>query len=249
MGLPIAIPSSIMVDGGSEMAVWKESKRQRGFTLVELLLAIFIFAIVISSVYGAYRFSFSIIHGSEARLLIFRNARVAMERIAADLDGIVAGSGGVLEGERHDHAGKRGDSLAFVSSAHLALSKEDAVGGYTLIRYFVERDEDKGLLNLHRSDAVPFPGAADGGNEARQEILCQGLTEVAFTYLDEDGSEKEEWQSDEGDKGSNKGERQKEPVLPALVYVKLTFAESPDSEAGNIFRTAVALPQKAGSGQ
>lgn len=231
------------------MARRKGCKRQRGFTLVELLLAIFIFAIVISSVYGAYRFSFSIIYGSEARLLISRNARVAMERIAADLDGIVAGPGGVLEGERHDDAGKRGDSLAFVSSAHLVLSKEDATGGYTLIRYSVERDEDKGLLNLYRSDTVLFPGAADKGNEARKDVLCQGLKEVAFTYRDEDGSEKEEWQSDEGNGAAQEGEQQKEPMLPALVYVKLTFAEYPDSEGESIFRTAVALPQKAKSGQ
>jgi general secretion pathway protein J len=238
-----------MVDGGSEMGGGKGDQRQRGFTLVELLLAIFIFAIVISSVYGAYRFSFSIIHGSEARLLISRNARVAMERIAADLDGIVAGPGGLLEGERHDHSGKRGDSLAFVSSAHLVLSKADAIGGYTLIRYSVERDEGKGFLNLYRSDTVLFPGAAEEGNEARQDILCQGLKEVAFTYRDEDGTEKEEWQSDEGSKAAKKEEQQQGPLLPALVYVKLTFAESPDSEGETIFRTAVALPQKAESGQ
>jgi general secretion pathway protein J len=225
------------------------SQRQRGFTLVELLLAIFIFAIVISSVYGAYRFSFTIIHGAEARLLISRNARVAMERITADLDGIVAGPGGVLEGERHDHAGKRGDSLAFVSSAHLLLSKEDAIGGYTLIRYSVQRDEDKGLLNLYRADTVLFPGAAEEDNGARQDILCQGLKEVAFTYRDEDGAEREEWQSDEDNKGAEEEKQKREPLLPALVYVKLTFAESPDSEGETIFKTAVALPQKAESGQ
>lgn len=234
-----------MVDRRTEMDRCGNRKAERGFTLVELLIAIFIFAIVISSVYGAYRATFKIIHGSESRLSISRNARVAMERITDDLHSIVAGPGGELRGERHDQGGTRGDSLAFISSSHLVLNKQDSQAGYAVIAYSALRNEKSGLLELHRSDRVILPGAEKEKNDLQQEILAEGLREVNFTFLDADGRETDEWQSDEGREDRGGGEDLAEPLLPALIYVKLVFAEAADSKEGTVFKTAVALPQKA----
>ncbi|MGB3223162.1 MAG: prepilin-type N-terminal cleavage/methylation domain-containing protein, partial [Desulforhopalus sp.] len=64
---------------------------QRGFTLIELLIAMFIFAIVVSSVYGAYRSSFHVIHGSEYQLQVANNARIVLERLSEDLEAILPG--------------------------------------------------------------------------------------------------------------------------------------------------------------
>lgn len=222
-----------------------------GFTLVELLIAIFIFAIVISSVYGAYRATFKVINGSESHLAISRNARVAMERITDDLKSIVAGPGGELRGDRHDLAGNRGDSLAFISSSHLVLNEKDSLAGYAVIAYSVERNGQSGLLDLYRSDRVILPGAVKEASDLQQDILAEDLREVKFTYLDADGKVTDEWQSDEGRSGRQEGEEPAEPLLPALVYVKLVFAEAAESKKaadnknGTVFETAVALPQRA----
>ena len=228
----------------------------RGFTLIELLLAIFIFAIVVSSVYGAYRSTFKIVHGSESLLATSRTARVAMERMTDDLLAIVSDSGGALRGEKHDISGSRGDSLAFVSSVHLALSKTEAVNGYASIAYSVELDKDDGLLNLYRSDTVLLPGGKIGEKEKdlRKEMLAKGLTEMRLTYLDKDGKKTDEWQSDEGQKMLDAKGKQAEPLLPALIYLQLSFGKSIDSKAidskgGTVFKTAVALPQKSKSRQ
>ncbi len=226
-----------------------DNTQGRGFTLVELLIAIFIFAIVVSSVYGAYRSTFKIVHDSESLLATSRTARVAMERMTDDLISIVGDSGGELRGEKHDISGARGDSLAFVSSVHLVLSKTEALNGYSSIAYTVELDKDDGLLNLYRSDTVLLPGGNTGENDLRKEMLAKGLQEMRITYLDKDGKKTDEWHSDEGQRMLGAQGTQIEPLLPALIYLHLTFGKSVDSKGGTVFETAVALPQKSKSRQ
>jgi general secretion pathway protein J len=221
----------------------------RGFTLVELLVAIFIFAIVVSSVYGVYRSTFEIVHGSESLLAASRAARVAMERMTDDLTAIVGDSGGALQGEKHDIAGARGDSLAFVSSIYPVLSKTETFNGYSSIVYTVELDKDAVLLNLYRSESVLLPGGDAEEKDILKEILAQGLIEMRITYLDKDGSKTDEWRSDEGQKMLGEKGQQAEPLLPALIYLQLTFGKSIDSKGGIAFETAVALPQKSKSKQ
>ena len=213
---------------------------ERGFTLVELLIAIFIFAIVVSAVYGSYRATFHIVHGSEYRLRIANSARIVLERVAEDLGSIVTGPGGAFSGETHDYSGKRGDSLAFVSNAHLVLRKTDTRSGPVLIRYEVEPDEETGLLNLYRSDIVPLPGTEINDDDARKLLICRGLQEIQFTYLDLDGNETEEWQVEEVVSPGEGAAAEKSP-FPSLVSVELRFAESAESDVSTVFKTAVAL--------
>lgn len=234
-----------MVDGRTEMSRCCCREKDTGFTLIELLIAIFIFAIVISSVYGAYRTTFRTIHSAESYLTVSRNGRVAIQRITDDLKSIVSGPGGEFRGERHDLAGTRGDSLTFISSSHLSLSKKDGPAGYAVIAFSAQRNEQSGLIDLYRSDRVLVPAAKQEENEPSREILCEGLQAVTFSYTDEDGREIDEWRSDEGRPAPEEGDAPPEPLLPALVYVKLVFAQSIDSKDRTVFKTAVALPQNA----
>ncbi len=215
-------------------------RQERGFTLVELLIAIFIFAIVVSSVYGSYRATFHIINGSESRLQIANGARVVFEILAEDLGSIVTGPGVVFRGETNDYSGNRGDSLSFVSSAHLVLRKADIHAGPVLIRYEVEPDAETGLLNLYRLQSVLLPGVAPDEEEAARHLVCRGLQEFRFTYLDRDGNETEEWQVEEREV-PGEGTAEEESPLPALVSVELRFAEEMDSDDSTLFKTAVAL--------
>lgn len=215
--------------------------REKGFTLVEILIAVSIFAIVISSVYGSYRATFHIVHGSEFRLKIANSARVVVERLSDDLSSIVTGPGGVFRGERHGYSGARGDSLSFVSAAHLVLTKADTLSGYALVEYLVEPDEETGLLNLYRLDIVLLPGIETGGEDIQKHLICQGLQEFRFTYFDRDGNETEEWQVEEV-VAPSEGAALGESPFPSLVGVELKFAESVESDSSTFFKTAVALP-------
>lgn len=231
-----------MADRQNRVAIRSNLAAEMGFTLVELLIAVFIFAIVISSVYGSYRATFATVDGAEGRLQMSAGASIVLERMADDLAAIVAGPGGYFRGEKQEHLSRRGDSLTFISTAHLALDRDELISGRNLIEYSVEPAEEGGLLQLYRSDTRLLPGVDAADSEPRRYVICTGLQEVRFSYVDAEGGEAEEWQDDEQQLPGAEGGEQ-EPTLPGLVYMELRFADSMESDQGTVFRTAAALPQ------
>lgn len=207
----------------------------RGFTLLELLLAIFIFAIVVSAVYGAYRITFSLVNSTERKMETAGKARIVLERITEDLSSLVQTERGLLTGEQNESSGLRGDSLSFISAVHIGLTKKDDLGGYTLIQYSAEQDEGTGLLKLYRSDSPLLPGTNVDAAEGGKYLLCDGLKEVRFSYFNDEGVESEDWYS-QGDESA--GEKLSFPVM---VVVGLQFSESAESEDVSSFTTSVAL--------
>lgn len=228
-----------MAAGRKKMCRCSSLRPGDGFTLVELLLAIFIFAIVVSSVYGSYRVTFNVIHGSESRLKMANGARVVLERLNEDLSSVIKGPEGSLHGKRTDFSGKRGDSLSFISESHLILHQTDSSGGPALVEYHIEKDDNTGLLNLYRSEQLLLPGVEINEEEAKKYLICRDLQELRLRYFDQDGNESDEWQSDNGISPGEEAET--DPSLPSLVAIELTFAEAGDSDTGTLFKTAVAL--------
>ena len=211
----------------------------RGFTLIELTIAMSIFAIVISAVYGAYRATFQITRGSEYQAEVAQHAGIVLDRIAEDLGSLVISKGGFFLGEEHGFAGFRGDSLSFISYAHIILSKSDPPAGRAMIRYSVEQNNKSGLLRLYRSDTILLPGVEPGKEEESRDILCDGLKEVRFTYHDKQGNPNAEWLSNGGGMG---GEKPLE--FPAVVEVELHFSEFENSKRSYTYKTAIALPME-----
>jgi general secretion pathway protein J len=215
-------------------------KKNRGFTLVELLLAIFIFSIVVSTVYGSYRVTFGLVNRTEQKLAIAGRAHVVLERIVEDISSLVQTDVAGFTGEQHENSGMRGDSLSFVSAVHIGLTKKDDLGGYSLVQYSAEEDEETGLLNLYRSGSPLLPGTDGDEIEGQKYLLCDGLKEVRFSYFNDEGVDSEEWRSQEDE---SVPENQNFPVMVVIV---LQFAESPESEQTSIFTTSVALPRVDG---
>jgi general secretion pathway protein J len=213
-------------------------RRETGFTLIELLFAIFIFAIVISAVYGAYRATFQVTLSSEEHMRESNKARAALERITEDLTAIVTGPGGSLLGSEQDISGGRADTMTFISSSHVALSKKETIAGDARISYSVVADETDNTITLMRSDTIILPGAA--GDNDTTFLLCDGLKEVRFSYTSPDGETTTEWEGEsvEGDDGKLIA-----PELPKLITIELVFANEQKDGNGSVFKTAVALSE------
>lgn len=220
------------------MRFFKSIEEENGFTLLEVLLAMTLFAVVVSVVYSSYSATFTTAHHLEARIVINNKARIVMERLVEDLESVYLGHGGFLKGERKDVGENRGDTLQFTSTAHLIFNKDQLPVSFTTIGYRVATGDDD-LLHLYRSDSPYRPAEI---NEIDEEnlgyLLCDGLKSVQLTYINQEDEEVEDWNSnDDNDRDDNKTKK-----IPKMILITLIFADSVESGDTQVFKTGVSLP-------
>ena len=217
------------------------SSNNKGFTLLEILLAFFIFSILFVTIYASYSGSFKIINMTESRMEIYRKAAIAMDRISEDLQasyisilppnsfGEPAGYTRFL-GEDQDINGRAAGTMSFFSRIEPLFSEEMEMATGQLISYDVVQGDEEGELVLLRSENPEF---IDNTEERGGLTLCDGLQGITFTYFDDDGESHERWDSDSEDfEGS----------LPRMVSVSLEFLNYENPDAPLRFMTGIALP-------
>jgi len=214
-----------------------------GFTLLEILIALFIFAIVLSTLFTSYTGTFKIMEGTESQAGMYSKARITLARIQEDLESVCftpAKSQSSFDapppptrfvGEESEIGGRKADTLRFASLAHLIFNEDDLDAGSAEIRFEVREEGEGDAFCLYRVDTPLFnepPEAGTGGL-----LLCDGLYSVTFTYVDKEGESYESWDST-SDSFLNK--------LPAMVKVSLEFMNEQDEQPPLKFVTAVAIP-------
>ena len=216
-----------------------------GFTLLEILLAMFIFSIVLSILYGAYTGTFRNVDETESQADIYRMARIALERIAEDLESAyIPPWAGVREsegktppsaafvGQTAQISDRRADTLMFISRAHLVFDEEEVDTTVARISYDVRQSaEDEEVFVLYRLDIPGFleqPEEKGGGL-----ILCDGLHAVGFTYYDDEGRVYDGWDS------SNEEFKDR---LPVMVSIVLEFLDKRNPGTPLKFVSGVVLP-------
>ncbi|MDD3815616.1 MAG: prepilin-type N-terminal cleavage/methylation domain-containing protein [Desulfocapsaceae bacterium] len=215
----------------------KSAQRSSGFTLLEILMAISIFAIVVSLAYGSYRATFLIIDTTESQTEIYNKASIAMDRISSDLGSLYLGTSGFLQGKTQNIGNKEADTIRFTSTAHLILNKNEQAAGYATISYTVEEDPETKTLRLFRLDKAFLPIESDEPDTKRGLLLCDGLEEVQIIYHLSQGEQRDNWDSKEIQKSDSNA-----PKLPDRIEISLLFMGQ-DEEAQPIrFTTAVTFP-------
>ncbi|KPK30985.1 MAG: hypothetical protein AMK69_01875 [Nitrospira bacterium SG8_3] len=221
------------------------SRDRAGFTLLEILLAMVIFAIVLSTLYTAYTGTFRNMDETESQADIYRMARIALERIAEDLESayippwaLSPEAGGEnlqpapFVGADAQISDRSADTLLFFSRAHLVFDEEEVDTTIGRISYDVrESEEGEDVFVLYRSDT---PGFEEGPEQGKGGlILCDGLHAVNFTYYDDGGRGYDRWDS------ANEEFKDK---LPVMVSIVLEFVNEGNPEAPLKFVSGVVLP-------
>jgi len=219
------------------IAVSSWAGRSPGFTLLEILMAISIFAIVISLAYGSYRATFRIIDNTESQAEIYSKARVAMERISNDLASLYPGPTGLLQGAPI-HSGNTDTGLIHLTSmAHLVLNKTELPAGYATITYRTEQDRETDTLRLFRCDKPFRPAETQKPDPDKGLLLVDGLQDIQIFYHSKDKDQQDTWDSKELRKGDTSARN-----FPDRIEINLLFANpTPDGKPLR-FSTAVTFP-------
>lgn len=218
-----------------------------GFTLLEILVAILIFGVVMSSLFISFRSLMFEPDGIQQTLSREEMARTALDRMAADLQAVHVPLPPAyrppeindppdphrLVGTVDFALNRAFGRLRFSSLAHLPM-RNTGRRGIAQIVYYVQAAEDDTFVLRRADDLAPYP---DPEALNQDPVLCENVYSLSFRFMDETGESRESWNSDaeEFDHAS--------PVAVA-IRLELGEAENPD-----VFETEVLLPvRRAKSG-
>ena len=211
-----------------------------GFTLIEILTAIFILSIVVSLVLGSFDGIFSSADHINISTDLFEMGNSALNRVVSDLSALHAMSYPRYKppdidddpelyrvvAETRSTGGESFTWLRFSSLAHLPLNQDNREGIAQIV-YYVQETDDNGFI-LKRSDALyPYPDFEESEDDP---VVCEQLREFKMTFFDDEGLERDEWDSESDDT---------EYSTPRAVGIRLSVG---DEAAPFVFRTQVVLP-------
>ena len=215
-----------------------------GFTLLEILIAIAILALVMSSLYGAYSGTLETTEMVESARDVDQVARLALMQMVDDFSALYYRK---AEGENEDSPfrfqggmdaeGEGGTVVQFASTCHLGFDVSFPSLRINRVSYVLEKQADnQRYYRLVRME-LPFVDLSGEREETAVE-LADTVESLTLTYLNEDGETLSQWDS--------KAE-ETEGLLPRLVHIRLQLA----GEKSRVFATTVAIQvqETAGSGQ
>ena len=211
-----------------------------GFTLLEIMIAIFIFAVVITTIFTSYN---SVSSGNEIidkDTAVYEMASNCLNRMIADLTSIhltllpeysppALGEPPEMYrivGEMTDVQGTAFPKLRFTSLSHISFGeKKDS--GIAEIVYYVRASKD-GNYVLKRADKLYPYGEFE--EKPGDPVICRNVKSLTFKYYDIDGNDYDMWNSDSEDY---------EYATPKAIDIKLELAQGSSTIA---FETMLNIP-------
>jgi len=235
-----------LIPAGSELMtgklatyVRKRKATQHGFTLMEILLAFLILGIVVTAVLASFNAVFSTTDTLNTSSRYYEMAKSCLNRMTLDLGAIYARQSPPykkpefndppdsyrLVGATMDVGGTSFATIRFTSGAHVPLENTRRQGIAEIIYY--AQALNNGQVVLRRADSLyPYPEFEE---RASDPVLCNNLKSLAFKYIDTQGEEFDEWDSDSSEVGY---------ATPAAIRIALEIG---DETISYNFETTVRL--------
>ncbi len=211
-----------------------------GFTLLELLIAIFIFSVLATTIFISYRTLFIGMADFESGMGQYEMAQSCLTRMTNDMRSIHVNLAPLYARPQFDsapddyrivgqtaYAGNREfGTLRFTSRAHVSFEKPGR-DGIAEIRYYVSSRE-QGKFVIKRSDHLfPFPPVEERETDP---VLCEEVKSLTFKFYDDSGEEQAAWDSESEDF---------KYATPSAVGIEL---EVGDEHTSRFFKTRITLP-------
>ncbi|HBI16158.1 MAG TPA: hypothetical protein DDY20_11695 [Desulfobulbaceae bacterium] len=218
-------------------------RSRQGMTLLEVLLAMFILAMVVSMVSLTLSGSINVVEATRTQGELYHRAQVAMLRISEDLASAVLVDSVEFVGTDKEEKGREADSLLFSSTAHVVFDPDHDHPGMAVIAYSVVEDEENEgeFLLLRADDLLTETAKTDEKKQVTQTrggyLLSDRLRSISFTYMDDKGDEQDSWDS-EVDPDDPTAIRK----LPVSVICTLEFWVDQAAQSSIEFTTRILLP-------
>jgi len=228
-------PSNPVPAGGCP-GVKQNSGKAGGFTLIEILVAVVIFGVLMTTLFSSFN---AFIHSTSAvkdQINSISRNRNASQRILKDLAALYIVHPPRYEKPGFDSAGDpfrmvcdetsvSGSSfsrLRFASSGHISLDGSDAAGIARIV-YYVRRNSSG--FDLCRSDTLsPF---SDFHPSDCDPVVCRDITAFEITLFDRDGNDYVRWDSEA---------EVFDFTVPVSLNIRIVFND------GEAVETGLALP-------
>lgn len=215
-------------------------KPEAGFTLMEVLVAITILAVVVTTILASFNSVFSTTEILDENADIYEMAKNGMKRLTADLESIHISQRPLYKPPEFDQppdpyrivttaSDMDGMGIAqfrFASRAHISLGKSPGKGIAEII-YYVQAGNDGDLVLKRADNLYPYPAFEE---RASDPVLCKYVKSLAFKFYNPDGTESDAWDSDSDEFGF---------ATPKAIAVKLELTKKASS---HVFETMVSLP-------
>ena len=209
-----------------------------GFTLIEILIAIFILGVVLSTVYAAYTGTYRIIRIAEYDSDIYTLGRMTLQRMLQDLGAVNPYNGKFEFVSKQSDIGSRAfPHLVFTSTVNLDLGNSENPGGVSTVDYYVREGREKEEFVLMRVENIHREKLLDEQTDLRKGAfpLCDRLHSLSFTFYDTSGKASETWDSTmDRDMQKNR--------LPAVIAVELSLINADNRDTPFKFMTKIYLP-------
>jgi general secretion pathway protein J len=209
-------------------------------TLIEVMVAMAMFAVVGALVYGGFSQTSKAKSTLEKQLNRYHELRVTMERMVRELSMAYVSThlnlSPSLQGMRTTFLGKDsgfGDRIDFTSVSHTRIYRDAKESDQNEISYFItDAPSGDGKVLARRMQPRPDDKPTEGG---RVEVLLNDVLEFDLEYLD---SSNWEWVKS-WDAASGMGQTNR---LPTQVKIKLTIPAISNPEKREVYATRAVLP-------
>ena len=211
-----------------------------GFTLMEILLAILILGLVVTTILASFNAVFSTTETLDSSSKYYNMAKTCLNRMTIDLETLFVNQPPLYKapdfddppdlyrifGSQTNIGGTSFANLRFASHGHVPFENSTREGIAEIIYYVIVKND--GQFVLKRADNLyPYPTFEE---KASDPVLCENVKSLAFKYYDQEGTEADEWDSDTDEY---------QYATPTTIKIQLELGNETESYP---FETTVRLP-------
>ncbi|HEY2747569.1 MAG TPA: prepilin-type N-terminal cleavage/methylation domain-containing protein [Polyangia bacterium] len=199
-------------------------RRARGYTLIEVMVAVSILAIVTTLTWASFKQTFATKSAIEAQAGRYRTVRLALERMARELSMVyVSQNEDTSQPERRTRLmGKHHndiDEVLFSYMGHQRLYADANEADTALVAYYAARDlTDSRKTNLMRRETRRLSYLKIDEQPGEADIVCDDVIKLKLDYYDRrDKVWRDEWQTTSLDGQPDR--------LPSKIRITLTVRD------------------------